>query len=73
MSDHVWLTEEGIEILAGLQQLDMIPEGASQAIIGRLIADWREMRELLLSCEDQLPAWREREDIEDMREATGND
>jgi len=40
VSDHEWLTEEGVEILAGLLQLDMIPEGANQVIIGRLIDDW---------------------------------
>ena len=65
MNEHTWLTEKQVEYVE-------CKHGYGWGV-RRLIADWREMRELLLSCEDQLPAWREREDIEDMREATGND
>ena len=66
MTPHKWLTVEEV--------MDMARRYSPHSDMGRLIADWREMRELLLSCEDQLPACtRDREDIEDMREATGND
>ena len=67
---HKWLTEKEVE------QIEKIVAKGWPANIGnqRLIADWREMRELLLSCEAQLPACtRDREDIEDMREATADD
>jgi len=81
---HKWLTEKEVDgIYDDFEQMrdrDLVMLGNSHGApsqlsdTNRLIADWREMRELLLSCEDQLPACtRDREDIEDMREATADD
>jgi len=67
---HQWLTVKEVK------QIEKIVARGRPANIGnqRLIDDWREMRELLLSCESQLPmCTRDREDIEDMREATADD
>ncbi len=43
MIEHIWLTEENVELLETmLRQMGMIPEGDAK----RLIADLREMRKI---------------------------
>jgi len=73
MTDHEWLKQGEIDKWMAWQETHGVGYYTRNLARG-VIADRCKMRDLLLSVETQLPVCtRDREDIEDMREATADD